>query len=538
MPTWLWWTVALIFVLSVLRAKAWLVTRHRKGMSGSGVKCKAGRSGPPPLGDNVQFTVYRPRVVVPDHWYTLLAFAHLVAKRSEAPADEPDPVEEVRRQAVRVLGEWETRAYQVVTQDAPQPVPREEILTFVPDIPGVEFNPLLRGFRWTESVHREEFRFRANQDLFGETARGRLSVFLGDILLADVSLVIPVEQRGGTYGEDAPVEAEHARRYRKIFASYSHKDVHVVEQIERLARALGDEYLRDRNHLRAGEVWDARLLQMIEEADVFQLFWSRQAMESPYVHREYEHALSLNRPNFVRPTYWEDPLPCDPARKLPPERLRRLHFQKIGPFLLPAIGPSLKPPATPPQEQTDWDAVEVLGYELQKRLGTGGMGSVLLAKDRNSGHLVVIKLDRLDDGQLAVLGPEVPLRHPGIVPILAVGEVAGWRYTAKPYLEGGTLAQRLRESPLFPHQAAKLVLSLADALHYAHKWGVYHLNVKPSKVLFDRGGQPSTGRLSPSTVGGRGNLRHAGLHGSGASRGRGRTPGARDRCIWPWRRPI
>jgi hypothetical protein len=85
------------------------------------------------------------------------------------------------------------------------------------------------------------------------------------------------------------------------------------------------------------------LLQMIEEADVFQLFWSRHAMESPYVRGEYEHALSLHRPNFVRPTYWEEPLPSDPARNLPPESLLRLHFQRIGPFLLPpaAVGVGL-----------------------------------------------------------------------------------------------------------------------------------------------------------------------------------------------------
>jgi hypothetical protein len=285
------------------------------------------------LDENVQFTVYRPRAVVPDRWYPLLAFAHLAAKRSEAPAHEPDPVEEVRRQAVRALGERQARAFQVVTQDAPQSVPREETLTFVPDVPGVEFNPPLRSFRWTESVHREEFRFRAGPDLAGQTARGRLSVFLGDILLADVSLAIPVEQQGRTPDEDAPAEAEHAQPYRKIFASYSHKDRHIVEQIERLARALGDEYLRDWNHLRAGEAWDDRLLQMIEEADVFQLFWSRSSMESPYVRREYEHALSLNRPNFVRPTYWEEPLPSDPDRGLPPATLLCLHFQRIGPFL-------------------------------------------------------------------------------------------------------------------------------------------------------------------------------------------------------------
>jgi tetratricopeptide (TPR) repeat protein len=300
--------------------------------------------------DNVQFTVYRPRVVMPDQWYTLLAFAHLATKPSDAPANEPDPVEEVKRQAMRVLGDRENRAYQVVTQDAPQPVPRQETLTFVPEIRGVEFNPPFRNFQWTESVHREEFRLRAGPDLVGQTARGRLSVFLGDILLADVSLAIAVVQPAWLQYDEAPTEADHARRYRKIFASYSHKDLHVVEQIESLARAIGDEYLRDWKHLRAGEVWDERLLKMIDEADVFQLFWSRQAMDSPYIHREYEYALALNRPNFVRPTYWEEPLPSDPARHLPPERLLRLHFQRIGPLLL---SPLERPSSATASKQAD-----------------------------------------------------------------------------------------------------------------------------------------------------------------------------------------
>jgi hypothetical protein len=337
----------------VIFAVAWVVTWLRMVRTRSSAEFKARPPCPLPVGDNVQFTVYRPPAVVPDHWYTLIAFAHLAAKHSEAPADEPDPVEEVRRQAMRVLGERKTRAYQVMTQDAPQPVPREETLTFVPDVPSVEFNPPLRSFRWTESVHREEFRFRAGPDLVGQVARGRLSVFLGDILLAEVSLAIPVDQRAGPPGQDAPTETERARRYRKIFASSSHKDLHVVEQIERLARARGDEYLRDWKNLRAGEVWDERLMQMIEAADVFQLFWSRHAMESPYVHREYEHALSLNRPHFVRPTYWEDPLPSDPARNLPPDTLLRLHFQRIGPFLLSALDrPPSPAPARPPEGAT------------------------------------------------------------------------------------------------------------------------------------------------------------------------------------------
>jgi hypothetical protein len=200
------------------------------------------------------------------------------------------------------------------------------VLTFVPAVEGVEFNPPARSFRWVGRTHKEEFELRAARELDGTTARGTVTVFLGSILLADIDVALRVES--GRAGAEPP-EATHARPYRKIFASYSHKDAAVVEQFERFARSLGDEYLRDWRHLRAGEVWDDRLRRMIEEADVFQLFWSRNAMDSEYVRREYEHALGLNRPHFVRPTYWEEPLPRDPARGLPPEVLQRLHFQQI-----------------------------------------------------------------------------------------------------------------------------------------------------------------------------------------------------------------
>jgi polar amino acid transport system substrate-binding protein len=52
-------------------------------------------------------------------------------------------------------------------------------------------------------------------------------------------------------------------------------------------------------------------------------------MHSPFVKREWEHALSLRRRNFIRPCYWESPLPACPEKGLPPEELRRLHFQRI-----------------------------------------------------------------------------------------------------------------------------------------------------------------------------------------------------------------
>jgi serine/threonine protein kinase len=281
--------------------------------------------------EDVQFTVYRPGIVQPGVWCDLLAFAHLSRRRGDAPADEPDPLEEVQRQAQRLLGA-SAKDYHDVTQDSRQAIPREGEITFLPEIPGFEFNPPRRVFRWVESVHSEHFRFRASAALEGQFARGRLTVLLGAIIIAEVTLTIRVDRRRLTQPSNSVADtgADSARPYRKIFASYSHQDFEIVGQFEAFARTLGDEYLRDGINLRAGQVWNDEIRRLIRRADIFQLFWSSSAMRSPYVRQEWEYALSLARPQFIRPTYWEEPFPSSPQDDLPPEALLRLHFQRLS----------------------------------------------------------------------------------------------------------------------------------------------------------------------------------------------------------------
>ena len=216
--------------------------------------------------ENVQFTVYRRSVVQPARWYPLLAFAHLAERRPDA-TDELDPVREVQAQARQVLGE-SADAFQALTSDSRSGVMRDGELRFVPQVEGVEFNPLERRFIWSESVHREEFRMRASPAMDGRIARGVLTVYAGNLLLADVPLAIRVDKDS----RDAPEEHSEAQPYRRIFASYSHRDLSIVEEFEAHAKATGDRYLRDVISLRAGEQWSDRLLEMIGNADVFQLF--------------------------------------------------------------------------------------------------------------------------------------------------------------------------------------------------------------------------------------------------------------------------
>ncbi len=82
------------------------------------------------------------------------------------------------------------------------------------------------------------------------------------------------------------------------------------------------DYLRDVHTLKSGQDWDDQLLTLIENADIFQLFWSGTAADSPYVRKEWEHALGLGRDEtaFIRPVYWETPMPGVP------DELDHIHF--------------------------------------------------------------------------------------------------------------------------------------------------------------------------------------------------------------------
>ena len=82
---------------------------------------------------------------------------------------------------------------------------------------------------------------------------------------------------------------------------------------------------------------------MIKDADMFQLFWSTNSMYSHFVRQEYQYALSLHRAYFVLPVYWEIPFPEKPEENLPPEELRRLHFENLAESTTAFHPPTLQP---------------------------------------------------------------------------------------------------------------------------------------------------------------------------------------------------
>ncbi|MGD0605640.1 MAG: TIR domain-containing protein [Streptosporangiaceae bacterium] len=296
--------------------------------------------------NDVRFTVYRPQALAPGVWASLLVFAHKTDLVIEPGRPPVDPSQQVEAMARAHFGDAPVRS---AGEDARSEVFRGARLRITVDLPGLRCNPGEAELDWWEPVHQVVFRLLADPGLIGSVVRGAVRVWCGPLLLGEVSLAIPVAASAS--GPPAPPVTASAQRYRKIFPSYSHDDQAIVAGFAEVVRALGDQYLQDVLALRSGERWQTRLPELIEEADVFQLFWSSNSMRSPYCRQEWEHALALGRPLFVRPLYWEDPMPEDPARGLPPVALRELQFLKYNvhsPREDTPAGPAEVPGARPP----------------------------------------------------------------------------------------------------------------------------------------------------------------------------------------------
>jgi serine/threonine-protein kinase len=159
--------------------------------------------------------------------------------------------------------------------------------------------------------------------------------------------------------------------------------------------------------------------------------------------------------------------------------------------------------APPPSDRRLGPALPTHGrrfgdYELFDELGRGGMGVVERARDRARGRTVAIKRllrgpeshpQDLERFRLEALAAS-RLAHPHIVPVFQVGDCEGQPFFTMQYVEGTTLARRLADGPLPASEAARLLVPICRAVHYAHDHGVLHRDLKPSNILIDLQGNP------------------------------------------------
>jgi serine/threonine-protein kinase len=137
-------------------------------------------------------------------------------------------------------------------------------------------------------------------------------------------------------------------------------------------------------------------------------------------------------------------------------------------------------------------------YEIQKRVGRGGMADVFLARDLLLDRQVAIKVlfpeFAVDPNFVERFRREAQaaanLSHPNIVNVYDWGKHQGTYYIAMEYVEGRTLSEILRTNKqLTPKQAAEIASEVAAALGFAHEAGLAHRDIKPANILIGTNGQ-------------------------------------------------
>ena len=135
-------------------------------------------------------------------------------------------------------------------------------------------------------------------------------------------------------------------------------------------------------------------------------------------------------------------------------------------------------------------------FDVEGYVGAGGMGEVYRARDTRLDRHVAIRVlspdastDPRGRARFAYEARAIArLSHPRICSLHEMGHQDGVDFLVMEYLEGETLAARLRKGPIPLTQALRTAVEIAEALAAAHAQGIVHRDVKPSNVMLTAGG--------------------------------------------------
>ncbi len=282
----------------------------------------------PPTPDlkTAQFTAYYPREAEVDKKHGLYVYVSAI--------DDDEIADEVAADVNRFTAELGGEVPAPKTAKQVADLPSGTRITVTPESDELEFEPPSLTKRWRGTWTQFAFDFYPAAAQADETCFVRVGVAVEGIEIAHIKAAIegvPAEEEpetpkfSFTPQDDLDrnpllqqkLQAQSITPYQRIFVSYSRRDSAVVRAYKLAQVALGNEVFVDVDNLRSGENWQAALARAIDDADIFQLFWSEHSAGSQYCRYEWEYALAercddVMCEGFIRPVFWEKPMPDVP----------------------------------------------------------------------------------------------------------------------------------------------------------------------------------------------------------------------------------
>lgn len=262
--------------------------------------------------DEVYSSVFAPSEVKPKSHLMVQVYLHLLEESNE-----------VERLAVEADKKAERRDYK----------PLQTRLK-VGDVVNVELNiygesllsSSIKTIRWQGNFTKCAFDYFVPANLNMEELSCEVNLYVNGALVGDMRFLTNIVERPRKLNTEIV-----SRMFRRIFISYAHQDSARVRDFALAYKAQGVDYFFDRDKLVAGDVYEEKIFEYIDSADLFILCWSANAANSEYVGRERRRAMLRAYPQLSHheATLKIYPISIEPRTELPQDMAGIYNFEEV-----------------------------------------------------------------------------------------------------------------------------------------------------------------------------------------------------------------
>jgi len=294
----------------------------------------------------------------------------------------------------------------------------------------------------------------------------------------------------------------------EVFISYAHADSATARVVKTTLEKEGRAVWMD-DEIVPGAPFPKAISRELDEATCVVVLWSSQSVTRPFVTDEARraHRRGVLLPVLLGPQVGDHDVPVG----LGEVQAIRFDMENGAPSsddlsrLSKTVKESLESPAqSEPLTQAGVDIREKLSehlknrYQLINQLGTGSSSAVFRARSVTAMAVpYAIKVTTihnllLNDGlyESLILASETAykLQHTNIVKVHNVEQKGDLLISVMPFVDGRSVASILLDEGLAPPRVSSILVQVAEALSYAHRQGITHLDLRPSKILVDWNG--------------------------------------------------